>query len=163
MFPKQTFVARLGSYTFSGANSITFAPGMRARIKRIIFAITTTHTTTKAVLTLQSRPIAGTAANETALGTIEIPASGAAAGDIFYHEPGRPYENTDSTPLDPAGRATVVTTAEPDLPVIPAAGDLIITSDGGGDAGVANVFVEYEQEPQGQDVSGSVVRLDRTD
>lgn len=154
MLPKQTYIARLGSFTPSGGNSITFAPGVRVKLKRLILAYTTAHATTTAVLTLQTRPIAGTAANETALGTLSTGAT-VALGTVLYHEFARPFGNVVASSASVPGGYIAAT---PDMPVVEAGGDFIVTSDGGGDNGVCNVFVEYEQEPFNIAVAN---RLDR--
>lgn len=143
MLPKQTYIASLGTYTVNGANTIAFAPGSKVKLKRLILVYTTAHTTPGAELTLQRRPIAGTAANQETLAVMTTPAA-VAAGAYLYYEFGTPYANVvASSDSVPGG----YTSASPDMPEIDVGEDFAIVSDGGGDAGVANVYVEYIQEP----------------
>lgn len=138
-----TKVKDLGSFTINGANTIAFAPGEAVNIKRIIFAFTTAHTTPAPTLTMQRRPIAGTAANEVSLGTFAL-AAAMAAGSVYYFDLARPLVTTGTvSTID----GSLGYTAEPDMPQILPGQDFAIVSDGGGNAGVCNVFVEYINQP----------------
>jgi hypothetical protein len=130
-----------GTYTPSGANTIAFAPGKSIRAKRVILVYTTAHTTPGSTLTVQRRPIAGTAANQVTLGTWLTPAA-VAAGAVIYLD----LEDVVDQPTeeDGLGGTTVSIYAGSDgAPAIAAGQDIAVVSDGGGDAGVANVYFEY--------------------
>ncbi len=141
-------VAALGTYTVSDPVTIAWAPGKSAKILRLIFVFTTANTTAKNVLTMQRRPVAGAAANQVSLGTFELPAV-AALGAVYYFDYARPL-GTAQTVTD----GSLVLDASPYEAQILPGQDFAIVSDGGGTAGVCNVYVEYLDTDQ---VSGTRV------
>lgn len=139
-------VHSLGTYTPSGANTIAFAPGKSIRATRVILVYTTAHTTPGSTLTVQRRPIAGTAANQVTLGTWLTPAA-ISAGAVIYLD----LEDTVGQPSSVTGlggNTDYVYEGSEGARAILAGQDLAIVSDGGGDAGVANVYVEYFDDDQ---------------
>lgn len=134
-------VAALGTYTPSGANTITWNPGIPVEIVRLIFVWTTANSAATSGITAQRRPVAGAAANQETLGTFELPLAAAiAAGVVSYLDVG--FDVAQAVAVD----GSLVDVARVHWTINPGQ-DFALVSDGDGTAGVCDVFVEYVPKP----------------
>jgi hypothetical protein len=132
----------LGTYTINGANTIAFAPGQPIDIMRIILVYTTANSGAGNVLALQRRPVAGTAANQEALGTVTTTAA-IAAGQVEYIDVGKPIDLDGSVQSD----GSVLHEAGDGVFQINPGQDFAIVSGGEGTAGVVTVYLEVLEQP----------------
>lgn len=132
-------IDNLGSVDISGANATTpFEAGQRMHLKRAIMVVTTATTgASPSVITLARRDSDG--GNSVNLGSFTIP-SGVAADSVRYVDFAKP-KTTGTVGSD----GSLVFDGLPDLPVVNPGQEFLLTSDGGGDAGVVTFFIEYQQ------------------
>ncbi len=151
-----TQIADLGSLTINGNNTVAFAPGRPAAVKRVIFRYTTGNTTATNGITIQRRPIAGVASNQVSLFTFETTET-TAAGDIDFAvlavaNPAGVAHTSQSSSMT-TGSQLSFSAEDENFPVIWPGQDLAIVSDGDGTAGVCNVYVEYYELPFNEDAN----------
>ncbi len=142
-------VENLATLDASGANAVQFNPGMTVKVKRLIFITTIAQTTADAVITVVKRNRDDTP-TET-LGTVTLPFTGSATDDVQYVELG--YPDTDGE-VGSDG-STVYSSVSPGgmIEMVPGE-ELVLTSNGGGDAGTYQVYVEYIPEGFNPEVLG---------
>lgn len=137
---KQVF--DLGSWTINGTNTVAFAPGVPVRIQRVILRYTTGNTTLGNGVTVQRRPIAGVAANQTSLFTFTTTAA-TAAGDVdFANLSDLDDDGTAITGAPGLSGQTYYSENAENYPVIYPGQDIAFVSGGQGTAGVCNAYVE---------------------
>lgn len=139
-------VAALGSWVINGANTVSYDFGVPVEILRVILVYTTGNTTAKNTVTAQRRPVAGTAASQVTLGTFDTTVT-TAAGAIDYLDVGIAKTATTATTSGASGISTI--NYGEDKWTIEPGQDFALVSDGGGTAGVCDVFVEYVYKPWG--------------
>lgn len=157
-------IADLSTLDASGANSVQFNPGQTIRAKRLIFVTTVAHTVADATITVVRRNRDDTP-TET-LGTFTLPFTGSATDKVYYVELGL-APTTGTTGVDGStvykgyndGGASIATgqvvnSDVESLPQFVPGEELVMTSNGGGDAGTYHVYVEYIPEGFNPEVLG---------
>lgn len=145
-------IANLGTLDASGANSIVFAPGRPVDVDRIILVTTVAHTVADATITVGVRNVDDT--SSVTKGSFVIPFTGSALNKVLAIELVKP-KTTATTAADgsiyyagynPGGFIRVDPGQE-----------LFLTSDGGGNAGTYQVYIEYKDQGfSGADVAAAV-------
>lgn len=130
----------------SGANGQAMVFGRPVDVKRIILKMTVAQTVAPATITVQKIPLATGTSNPETLGEFVVPV-GAAIGDVLYFDLARPSD-TDGTAISGAQGIGGAKTydALPDLGKLDAGEQLRVLSDGGGNAGSAVFFAEYQEQ-----------------
>lgn len=134
-------IENLGTLDASGANTIVYAPGRPVVIRRAILITTVAQTVADAVITVAVRDVDN--GNSTSQGTFTIPFTDSAADDVAYVDIGKPATagtvavdgSTVYEGFTPGGGVRV----EPGQ-------EISFTSDGGGDAGTYQVYLEMTDE-----------------
>jgi hypothetical protein len=130
--------ANLSTLDASGANSVVYAPGESIDVKRLIFVTTVAQTVADAVLTVAVRDVDN--GNSTTIGTVTLAFTGSTADDVQYTDLGKPA-TTGTVETD---GSLVFSSDDPGGVIAIRPGqELAITSNGGGDAGTYQVYVEY--------------------
>lgn len=110
---------------------LTVTPTVPVKLVRVVVVVTTGVTVAAETITVQRRPIAGTAANQVTLGAFTVPI--AAAGSVFY------FEDFDLAEINPGE-------------------DLTVASSGASTAGAAHIGVELIEDPfVGSRVAGATL------
>lgn len=138
MFWNARKVAQIGASALdvgAAAEMAVYEFGEKAWLKRIIFAITTVHETTKSVITVKKRFVDASGGAD--LGTFEVPAA-AVVNSVYYVDLPLP-DGLPSTLVD----GSVGYDALPDWVIADVGEELALTSDGGG-TGNATFWVEYQ-------------------
>lgn len=131
----------LGTLDASGANTIVFAPGRPAVVRKVVLITTVAHTTANATITVALRDVDN--GNSVTKGTFVLPFTGSVTDDVAFVEIGKP-NTTGSAGVD---GSTIYKGYEPGGGIRVEPGqELAFTSDGGGDAGTYQVYVEYIDE-----------------
>lgn len=139
--PIRDQMLNLGTLDASGANAVVFAPGRPAIVRKIVTVTTIAQTTADAVITMAVRDVDD--GNSTTQGTFTLPFTGSAADDVKFVKPGQPSA-TGATAVD---GSTVYEGFTPGGGIRVEVGqELSLTSNGGGDAGTYQVYVEYIDE-----------------
>ena len=130
--------ANLSTLDASGANAVEYAPGEAIDVKRAIFVTTVAQTVADATITVVVRDRDN--GNSTTIGTFTLPFTGSALDKVYYVDFGKPDE--DGT-VETDG-SLVFSSDEPGglVEVLPGQ-EIVFTSDGGGDAGTYQVYLEY--------------------
>lgn len=139
----------LSTLDVSGANSVVFAPGESIDVKRLIFVTTIAQTVALSNLTVAVRDVDN--GNSVTIGTFTIPLTGTALDKVWYTDLGVPDEDgstgSDGSLIfqsyDPGGVVAVNPGQE-----------LVVTSDGGGDAGTYQVYIQYQSKGFNPEVLG---------
>lgn len=141
--------ANVGSLDASGANSVVYAPGEAIDAIRAILVTTVAQTVANATITVAVRDVDN--GNSTTIGTFTLPFSGSAADDVQYADFGKPA-TTGTVETD---GSTVYSSADPGgvIEVLPGQ-EIVFTSDGGGDAGTYQVYLEYVSKGFNPEVLG---------
>ena len=138
MFWNDRHTITLGSVDVSAANSTTpYEFGQKAFLKRFLFTPTTAKDATKAVITVTKRKADGSTSS-TVLGTFDVPAS-APVNTPYYVDVPLP-NNTAHTLVD----GSIGYDALPDWFTFDLGDEVVLTSDGGGAAGVVTFFMEIQ-------------------
>jgi len=140
LFWTKSEFANLSTLDASGSNAVQYEPGQRIKAKRLILVTTVAQTVANATLTVVVRDRDN--GNSTTIGTITVPFSGSALDKVLYADFGKP-KTTATTGSD--GSATYSTDPGGLVEVDPGQ-EIVITSDGGGDAGTYQVYLEYIPE-----------------
>lgn len=136
-------IANLGTLDTSGANTIVFAPGRPADVCRAILVNTVAHTVADAIITVAVRDVDN--GNSTTIGTFTLPFTGSAADDVKYVELVFPDSDGEISSID--GSLTF-SSESPGGPIqVDVGQEISFTSNGGGDAGTYQVYVEYYDQP----------------
>lgn len=152
--------ADLSTLDASGANAVQFNPGETVRVKRIILVTTVAQTVADATITVVRRNRDDTP-TET-LGSFTLPFTGSALDKVYYTELGL-APTTGSTGVDGStvykgyndgGIVSGVNVDVESLPKLDPGEELVLTSNGGGDAGTYHVYVEYIYEGFNPEVLG---------
>lgn len=130
----------IGSLDASGANTVAFAPGQPVDVTRIVLVTTVAHTTADATITVTVRDVDD--GNSTTVGTFALAYDGSATDDVQY-------VNVAGEQVGPttASDGSIVYGPNPGVIEVNPGQEIALTSDGGGDAGTYQVYVEYF--PQG--------------
>lgn len=158
--------ASVGSLDTSGTNTVDWIPGGPVDVKRILLVVTTAMTAANATLTIGKRD-ADLATNSESYATAVIPfASGADGAQFVIDFPAKTAAVTagsDGPYTDQKDKsAAVVYSSEPGLLHIDFGQELFVTSDGGGDAGVSAVYVEYMKQGLNSSMAPDAVRVNAT-
>lgn len=156
-------IASVGSLNLgAGAATVVYATGRPINIKRITMVMTTAQATAGAVITFGVRNVDDT--SSTTIGTFTTPAvaalnavlkadvAGVKAGVTTYDSWGISQSASVTT-----GRVVGVQANQPGDVELNPGQEFWITSDGSGDTGVANVYIEY------QDQGSNPTRFNATD
>lgn len=136
-------IKEVGTWTINGANTVSWDPGHTVEVTRIILVYTTGNTTAKNTVTAQRRPVSGAASAQVTLGTFDTTVT-TAAGDVDSLPVGIDIAAAAPSPDD----GSIVAVARTKWTIYPGQ-DFALVSDGGGTAGVCNVFIEYVSYPWG--------------
>lgn len=134
----------------AGVETVVYAPGKPIHVKRIVLVMTAAQATAAATVTVGVRNVDDS--SSTTAGTFATPAV-MAVNDAFYVELGKSDadgETAEVVSQDIPGASTVLFTSEPGILEVNPGQEMFFTSDGGGDTGAANVYIEYSE--QGQDI-----------
>ena len=142
-----TKVDQIGSLDFSAANAVALAFGQPADVKRIVASITVATTgAAGSVITVQKIPLASGTASPVTLGTFTIP-TGVAAGTELEVLPGKANAAQVAISGAPGIGGQYTNDAKPDELEFDTGNQIRLLSDGGGDAGTAIFWVEYQEQP----------------
>lgn len=146
--------ANVGSLDAAEASTVTYAPGEAIDVIRAILVTTEAQTAATATITVAVRDVDN--GNSTTVGTFTMVVAGSALDKVDYVDFGKPpttgttasdgslvYEgyNTGGVGFDGDGNV-VNTRTEGVIEVLPGQ-EIAFTSDGGGDAGTYQVYIEY--------------------
>jgi hypothetical protein len=134
-------IANLGTLDASGANSVVFAPGRPVDVDRVIVVTTVAQTTADATITLGVRDVDN--GNSVTKGSFVLPFTGSATDDVKYVNLVKP-KTTATTASD--GSITFTGYSPGGFIEVNPGQELFLTSDGGGDAGTYQVYVEYKDQ-----------------
>lgn len=135
-------IDNLGTLDASGANTIVFAPGRQAVVRKIILITTVAQTVANATITVAVRDVDN--GNSVTQGTFVMPFATSATDDVAFVKPGQPA-TAGTTAVD---GSLVFEGYEPGGGIVVEPGqELALTSDGGGDAGTYQVYVESIDNP----------------
>lgn len=143
-FGTDDVVQLIGSVDISGANSGVLEVGKPMDVKRIVAVVTTATTgASGSVITVSKRNASGSG-GATTLGTFTI-ATGVAANTVLYADIADVKTAvTGSDASQPAavttGRVLGIQTNDPGVFEINPGQELVVASDGGGDAGVVSFY-----------------------
>lgn len=129
------------SLTISGANTAVFQPGEAIDVKRVILITTTAQATAVANVTIGVRDADG--GNSSTHSIFTFPAV-TVADDVHYYDlSARPDEDGDAVSGAPGIGGQKTFDATPTMLTVLPGQEVFITSDGGGDNGVVDVYFEY--------------------
>lgn len=134
----------------SGTNSIDFGLVATWFLARIKMVTTIAHTVADATITVALRDKDD--GNSTTLGTFTLPFSGSATDDIKYVDLIKPLTTATTSSID--GSTTYTTENKGPVKVL-ANQEIVLTSDGGGNAGTYLIYFEGVEEGLNSAVTGS--------
>lgn len=133
---------KLGSLTISGANTVVWDPAERVKVKRVILMVTTAQANASAEVTVGVRDKDD--GNSSAHSAFTFPTGGAADTVYYYDVSANPDADGDAISGAPGIGGARVYDADPDLLEVLPGQEFFATSDGGGDNGVVDVYVQYQ-------------------
>lgn len=145
-------IANAGSLDASGANTLAWAPGRPVDVDRIVLVTTVAHTVADATITVGVRNVDDT--SSVSKGTFVIPFTGSALNKVFSIPLVKP-KTTSTTGAD--GSIVFKGYSPGGFIRVDPGQELFLTSDGGGDAGTYQVYIEYKDQGfSGADVAAAV-------
>lgn len=137
--------AYVGSLQLGAGTTAVVWPGVGrpVDIKRIVLAMTAAQATAGSVVTIARRTVDNN--NSVNVGTFTTPAVMAVNG-VFHVDVGVTSTTTTtvySQPVEVLGRTNVMYQSEPGLIELNPGQELVLTSDGAGDTGVADAYIEF--------------------
>lgn len=126
----------LSTLDASGANAVQYNPGCPMDVKALVFVTTVAQTVADATLTVVVRDRDN--GNSTTIGTLVLPFTGSALDQVRRFKLQLPKTTATTSSID--GSTTYAST--PGVVEVNPGQEMVITSDGGGDAGTYQVYVE---------------------
>ena len=155
----------MGTLDTSGANTLDWVPGNPVDVKRILLVVTTAMTTADPTLTIGVRD-ADLGTNSETYATAVIPYASGADGAQFYIDfPARTSAvsaGSDGPYTDQVDKSAAIVYRTTEPLHIDFGQELFITSNGGGDAGVSAVYVEYLKQGFNESMAPDAVRVAAT-